>query len=132
MVTLISFVFPQFTIISLCASFLSWVDERNKLACSPCTSLHSLTGKALQRERGSTPFEAPKIFSGSFNCLNCVSTAMVIHSFHLYFRSSQFISLCVLFLLWVGELNKLACFQCMGPSLVLHSLAGRAPQRIRV
>ena len=52
---------------------------------------------------------------------------MVLSSFHLFFRSSQFISFCVSFLSRVNELNKLACSPCMGT----HSSASRALQRER-
>ena len=70
-------------IISFCVSFLSQVDELNKLAGLHCMGLHSSAGRALQRERRGhgfrNPFEAPKnFFFGLFrNCLNCDSTAMV-------------------------------------------------------
>ena len=46
---LISFVFPQFKIISFSVSFLSRVDELNKLASLQCMGLHSSAGRALQR-----------------------------------------------------------------------------------
>ena len=58
---------------------------------------------------------------------NCDYTAMDTSSFHLYFRSSQLISLCVSFLSRVDELSKLASLQCMG----LYSSDGRALQRER-
>ena len=40
---------PAVHIISFCVSFLSRVDELNKLAGLQCMGLHSSAGKALQR-----------------------------------------------------------------------------------
>ena len=55
-------------IISFSVSFLSWVDELNKLAGLHCMGLHSSAGRALQRERRGHRFvETPKnVFSGYF------------------------------------------------------------------
>ena len=88
----ISFVFPQFTVISFCVSFLSRVDELNKLACLQCMGLHSSAGRGLQRERRGHGFESrwspEKLSFGLLrNLLNYDHNCD-----HLYFRSSQFIS----------------------------------------
>ena len=39
-------------------SFLSRVDERNELVCSPCRGLHSSASRALQRERRGHGFDS--------------------------------------------------------------------------
>ena len=69
---------PAVHIISFSVSFLSRVDELNKLASLQYMDLHSSAGTALQRlRRGhvSNRVEAPKnFFLGYFrNCLNCDS-----------------------------------------------------------
>ena len=69
---------PAVHIILFSVSFLSRVDELNKLASLQCMGLHSSAGRALQRERrgpGSNPFEALKNFFRAIfrNCLNCNS-----------------------------------------------------------
>ena len=58
------FIFPQFTLFPFYVSFLSQVDEPNKLASYQCMGLHSSAGRALQREEEATvsnPVEGPKI-----------------------------------------------------------------------
>ena len=81
-----SFVFPQFTS-SFSVSFLSRVDELNKLACLHCMGLHSSAGKALQRERRGhgKPFQFGNcdghIFI-SFAFPQFTSFHSVFHSFH--------------------------------------------------
>ena len=72
----INFILSTYRDVSV--SFLSRVDELNKLASLQCMGLHSSGGRALQRyaeATGSIPVEAPKnFFSGCFrNCLNCDS-----------------------------------------------------------
>ena len=61
---------PAVHIISFCVSFLSRVDELNKLAGSQSVGLHSSASRALQREHkghGSNRVGAPKnFFSGYF------------------------------------------------------------------
>ena len=69
---------PAVHIILFSVSFLSRVDELNKLACLQYMGLHSSAGRALRANAeatGSNPVEAPKnFFSGYFrNCLNCDS-----------------------------------------------------------
>ena len=70
---------PAVHIISFCVSFLSRVDELNKLAGLQCMGLHSSKlvehCSANAEATGSNPVEAPKtFFSGYFrNCLNCDS-----------------------------------------------------------
>ena len=60
--------------ISFCVSVLSWVDELNKLACSPCMGLHSSVGGALQRPWVRILLKPRKSFFGlPCNCLNCDS-----------------------------------------------------------
>ena len=49
---------PAVHIISFCVSFLSRVDELNKLACFQCMGLHSSAGRALQREHRGHGFES--------------------------------------------------------------------------
>ena len=120
---------PAVHIISFSVSFLSRVDELNKLASLQCMGLHSSAGRALQRyaeATGSNPVEAPKIFfSGYFrNCLNCDSLRWS-HNHFICIPAVHIISFSVSFLSRVDELNKLASLQCMG----LHSSAGRALQR---
>ena len=73
-------------IISFYVSFLSGVDELNKLACLQCMDLHSSAGSTLQRERRGYGFESrwsgEKLFFGVLrNCVNCDSTAMVTYPF---------------------------------------------------
>ena len=58
------------------------------------------------------------------NCLDCDTTAMITSSFHLYFRSSQFISLYLSFHSRVDELNQLACSPFVGT--LYTGSAGRA------
>ena len=43
---------------SFCVSFLSRVDELNKLVCLQCMGLHSSAGRALQRKRRGHGFES--------------------------------------------------------------------------
>ena len=71
---------PAVHIISFSVSFLSRVDELNKLAGLQCMGLHSSAGRALQhtltqRPRVRIPLNPRKnVFSGYFrNCLNCDS-----------------------------------------------------------
>ena len=47
---IISFRIPAVHIISFCVSFLSRVDELNKLVCTQCMGLLSSAGRALQHE----------------------------------------------------------------------------------
>ena len=49
---------PAVHIISFGFSFLSRVDELNKLACLQCMGLHRSAGRALQRERRGPGFES--------------------------------------------------------------------------
>ena len=57
-------------------SFPSWVDELNKLVCSPCMGLHSSAGRSLQHERRGQGFESlwsteiSGFSSGYFNVIN--------------------------------------------------------------
>ena len=53
-----SSIFPVVHIISFCVSFLSRVDELNKLACLQCMGLHSSAGRAQQRERRGHGFKS--------------------------------------------------------------------------
>ena len=81
-------------IISFSVSFLSRVDELNKLASLQCMGLHSSAGRALQRYRRGHGFESrwspENLFFGLFSqLLKLRFTAMVTYSFHLYSRSSH-------------------------------------------
>ena len=70
----------------------------------------------------------PLLFRASLQLLKNATQLRRSHlHFHLYSRSSHFISLRVSFLSRVDKLNKLAGLQCMG----LHSSAGTALQRER-
>ena len=84
---------PTVYIISFCVSFLSRVDELNKLARLQCMGLHSSAGRALQRERRGHGFESrcspEKLFQATSQLLKLQFTAMVTFSFHLYSRSSH-------------------------------------------
>ena len=119
---------PAVHIILFCVSFLSRVDELNKLASLssngllPASSLWVANAEAT----GSNPVEAPKVFfSGYFrNCLNCDSLRWS-HTHFICIPAVHIITFSVSFLSRVDELNKLASLQCMG----LHSSAGRALQR---
>ena len=88
---------PVVHIISFCVSFLSRVDELNKLAGLQCMGLHSSAGRALQRERRGHEFEfrwnpaRKTFFRAIWQLLELRFTAMVIYSFHLYSRSSLII-----------------------------------------
>ena len=69
---------PAVHIISFSVSFLSRVDELNKLASLQYMGLHSSAGRVLQSQRRGHGFESrwspEKLFSGYFrNCLNCDS-----------------------------------------------------------
>ena len=81
---------PAVHIISFCVSFLSRVDELNKLACLRCMGLHSSAGRALQHERRGHGFESRlsprKPFFGLFrNCLNYDS----LRSSHIHFNFTK-------------------------------------------
>ena len=78
---------PTVHIISFCDSFLSRVDELNKLACLQCMGLHSSAVRTLQRERRGHGFEShwspEKPFLGAIlQLLKLWFTAMVTYSFH--------------------------------------------------
>ena len=86
---------PAVHIISFSVSFLSRVDEFNKLAGLQCMGLHSSAGEhcsANAEATGSNPVEALKIFfSGYFrNCLNCDSlrwshTHFIYYYYYYYY-----------------------------------------------
>ena len=120
---------PAVHIISFSVSFLSRVDELNKLA-SIWVFIAQLGEhcSANAEATGSNPVsEAPKtFFSGCFpNCLNC-DLLRWSHTHFICIPSVHIISFSVSFLSRVDELNKLASLQYMG----LHSfIAGRALQR---
>ena len=85
---------PAVHIISFSVSFLSQVDELNKLASLQCMGLHSSAGRALQaltqRPRVRIPLKPGKSFFGLFSqLLKLRFTAMVTYSFYLYSRSSH-------------------------------------------
>ena len=87
---------PAVHIIPFCVSFLSRVDELNKLACPQCMGLYSSAGRKLQREYWGLGFESCRSPEKTFfffgllsNCSNCDSTAMVTYSFHLYSHTSH-------------------------------------------
>ena len=69
---------PAFHIISFCLSFLSRVDELNKLAGLQCVGLHGSAGRAVQvrtqRPRVRIPLKPRRTFFGLFrHYLNCYS-----------------------------------------------------------
>ena len=120
---------PAVHIISFSVSFLSRVDELNKLASLQYMVFIAQLGEhcsANAEATGSNPVEAPKnFFSGYFhNCLNCDSLRWS-HTHFICIPTVHIISFSVSFLSRVNELNKLASLPCMG----LHSSAGRALQR---
>ena len=87
---------PVVHIISFCVSFLSRVDELNKLAGLQCMGLHSSgwqsTAALTQRPRARIPLKPrnPFFFFRAFSqLLKLRFTAMVTYSFHLYSRSSH-------------------------------------------
>ena len=85
---------PAVHIISFCVSFLSRVDELNKLAGSQCMGLHSSgwlsTAALTQRPRLRIPLKPRKTFFRAISqFLKLRFTAMVTYSFHLYSRSSH-------------------------------------------
>ena len=92
--TFISFVFPQFTSFhSVFHSFHGLMNSINWPSSSVWVFIAQLVEhcSANAEATSSNPVQAPKkLFFGLLrNCLNCDSTAMVTHSFHLYSRSSH-------------------------------------------
>ena len=94
---------PAVHIISFCVSFLSRVDELNKLAGLQGMGLHSSAGRALQRQRRGHGFESrwsPEIlfFRLFRNCLSCDSlrwshTHFIWKSWPIFFKLQ---SICIL------------------------------------
>ena len=86
---------PAVHIISFCVSFLSRVDELNKvLAGHQCMGLHSSgwwsTAALTQRPRVRIPLKPQNPFFRAFpQLLKLRFTAMVTYSVHLYSRSSH-------------------------------------------
>ena len=89
----------------LLSSIQFWVRQplkgmkQSEMNCELLTiyGFRSSAGRALQREHRGHVFESrwnpETLFFGLLRTwVNCDSTAMVTYSFHLYFRSSQFIS----------------------------------------
>ena len=86
----ISFVFPQFTsFYSVFRSFHGLMNSINWPVPSVWVFIAQLVEhcSANAEATGSNPVEVPKNFFPSY--LNCISTAMVTYSFHLYSRSSH-------------------------------------------
>ena len=98
--------YPAVHIIWFCVSFLSWVDELNKLSCFLRMGLHSTAGRALQHKRRGHRFKPhwsppppPQIFFWGttlqllklwFNCDGHMFTSFVFRqftSFHSLFHS---------------------------------------------
>ena len=106
---------PTVYIISFCVSFLSLVDELNKLVCLQCMVFIAQLVEhrsANAEATGSNPVEAPKtLFLGLLrNCLNCDSTAMVTCSFKKK-RDDRLSLSCLEQLITKGDSPTMSCLR---------------------